>query len=95
MGSKVAKIIRWIVRIIIFILVLLLIINNLHKVPFNFYGIYNGELPLIVLIISSVIIGFVVGITYGFINSLELRSRIKLLRKDLEELRKPVSTPGN
>ena len=91
MLSSTGKIIRWVVRIVLFILVLVLIINNLQKVQFNFYGLYTWDLPLIALAAVFLLIGVIVGLIFGFMRSLELRSRIKLLRNDLEEAHKPKS----
>lgn len=91
MLSNTGKIIRWIIRIVLFILVLVLILNNLQKVQFNFYGLYTWDLPLIALVAAFLLIGIIVGLIFGFMRSLELRSRIKLLKADLEEARKPKS----
>lgn len=82
------KIARWIVRIVLFILVLVLVLNNMQRVQFNFYGIYTWNMPLIVLGIAFLIVGLLIGILLGFIKTLELRSRIKLLTKDLDSARK-------
>ncbi len=88
MGSRISTIIRWMVRIAIFILILVLIVNNLQKVQFNFYGVYTWNLPLIVIVLIAMAIGIAIGLIFGFIRSLELRSRIKLLHKDLELAKK-------
>ena len=95
MGSSVSTIVRWIIRCVVFILILVLILNNLQKVQFNFYGIYTWNLPLIIIVLSAIAIGVIVGLIFGFIRSLELRSRIKLLHKDLELARKTNNASSN
>jgi uncharacterized integral membrane protein len=91
--SRLANILKWVIRFALFILVLVLILNNMQLVQFNFYGIYSWSLPLIVLAIIALIIGILIGITYGFVRSFELKSRIKLLRKDLEAAQKANPKP--
>lgn len=93
--GRVGNIIKWIIRIAIFVLVLVLVLNNMQRVQFNFYGIYSWTLPLIVLALIFFIIGIVIGLVYSFIRSFELRSRIKLLRKDLEEARTASTAASN
>ncbi|MBP9742275.1 MAG: LapA family protein [Burkholderiales bacterium] len=83
------KITRWIIRIILFILVLVLILDNRQPVEFNFYGIYHtAPLPLIVIGFAFLLIGLIIGMIYGFLRSLELKAKIKILQQELHEQRK-------
>ncbi len=82
--GRMANIVKWVIRIAIFVLILVLVLNNMERVQFNFYGIYSWTMPLIVLALIFLIAGVLIGMIYSFFRSMELRSRIKLLRKDLE-----------
>ena len=86
--SHYMKIGRWIIWIILFIAVLVLVINNKQTVQFNFYGIYTWDVALIVLCFVFLLLGFVIGIIYSLMRSFELKTQIKLLRKDLDNARK-------
>ena len=91
--ARMANIVKWVIRIAIFILILVLVLNNMQRVQFNFYGIYNWTLPLIVLSLIFLIVGILIGLIYGLFRSFELRSRIKLLKKDLETAQKANPAP--
>lgn len=86
------KIFRWIIRIVIFVLVLVLVLDNRHNVQFSFYNIYTVNTPLIVLCFIFLLVGFIVGIIYSFLRSFKLRSRVKLLQKNLDNMHK-TQTP--
>lgn len=88
------KIGRWIIRVILFILILVLVLNNKHNVQFNLYNIYTWNVPLIVLCFIFLLIGLCIGVIYGLLRSLELKTRIKLLQRDLDNARK-TTIPNN
>jgi uncharacterized integral membrane protein len=84
---RIANILKWVFWFAVFILLLVLILNNSQPVQFNFYGIYSWSLPLILMVFGALIIGIIIGLIYGFGRSLELKLRIRLLKKDLEALK--------
>jgi uncharacterized integral membrane protein len=65
---RVYNIIKWGVRIVLAILVLILLFDNIQTVTFNFFGIYRLTLPLIVLLFIALIIGFIIGYMTSLIN---------------------------
>ena len=86
--TRLLSILKWSFWFIIFILVLVLILNNWQPVQFNFYGIYSWTIPLIIMIFMAFVLGVLIGVIYGIGRTLELKFRIKLLKKDLEALQK-------
>ena len=80
------KILRLVLRIILFILVLVLAINNIQTVEFNLLGIYILKLPLIMLTALFLILGVILGILFNFMSKLELKHEIKQLNKQLNKL---------
>ena len=90
--SRILNILKWVFWFALFILVLVLILNNSQPVQFNFYGIYSWSLPLIIMVFSALIIGLLIGLIYGFTKNLELKLRIKLLKKDMEAIHKETHT---
>lgn len=87
-GAANMKITRWIIRIILFLLVLVLILNNKNIVDFNFYGIYTLSAPLIILCLIFLLIGLIIGMGYGFLRSLELKAKIKVLQEEIKNVHK-------
>lgn len=88
------KIVHWIIRIIVFVLILVLVLNNMQKVQFNFYGIYTWDLPLIILIFAAAIIGVFIGFAIWLVRIIELKSQIRNLKKDLEKSQNKPSISG-
>lgn len=87
---SIIKIFHWILRIAIFILVLILVINNMQTVEFNLYGIYYLKLPLIVLSLIFLFIGLVTGILISAFKGLKLKAKISQLENDLHDIQKSV-----
>ena len=85
--SRIASILKWVLWFAVFILILVLILNNSQPVQFNFYGVYSWSLPLILMVFGALIIGIIIGLIYGFGRALELKLRVRLLKKDLEALK--------
>lgn len=91
--SRIVNILKWVFWFGLFVLVLVLILNNSQPVQFNFYGIYSWSLPLIVIVFGGLIIGLLIGLIYSFSRNLELKLRIKLLKKDIEAIHKENPKP--
>ena len=77
------KIFQIILRVIVFIILLVLAINNMQSVEFNFLGIYTLKLPLIITLAIFALGGLMLGMLFGFMNNLNLKSRINKLKKQL------------
>lgn len=85
---SIGSIFRWIIRLIILVLVLILIHDNIQTVRFSLLGIYSPQLPLIVLALIFFGLGILVGIIAGFMKNLKLKSRI-------HQLEEAATTPKN
>jgi lipopolysaccharide assembly protein A len=79
------KLLKLLPKIIIFVLILILVLNNMQRVEFNLYGIYIWNLPLIVIILITFIIGIIIGFSLRIIKLAELKLQIHNLKKDLEK----------
>ena len=79
------RVIRIILRVILFVLLLILAINNMQSVEFNFLGIYTLKLPLIITIAIFTILGLAVGLLLGFINNMGMKSQISKLKKQISK----------
>lgn len=86
---KIVKVLRWILRIIVLALLVILMIDNLQTTTFNFFGIYKLTLPLIIIALVFLIIGITIGLIISLFRSFELKAKISMLEK---ELRKSTST---
>lgn len=79
------KIFQIILRVIVFIILLVLAINNMQSVEFNFLGIYTLKLPLIITLAIFALGGLMLGMLFGFMNNLNLKSQINKLKKTAYE----------
>ena len=77
------KIFQIILRVIVFIILLVLAINNMQSVEFNFLGVYTLKLPLIITLAIFALGGLLFGMLFGFMNNLNLKSQINKLKKQL------------
>jgi uncharacterized integral membrane protein len=77
------KIFKIVIQIAVFVLLLVLAINNMQTVEFNFFSVYVLKLPLIITLAIFAIGGLLIGLLYGFVNNLALKSQINKLKKQL------------
>ena len=80
-----SNILKWIVRIIVFILLLILIIDNMQTATFKFMGIYQTTLPLIVILLVFLAIGICCGLIVSMFSKFELKAKISMLEKELKK----------
>ena len=92
---QVLKILRILFRIAIFVLLLILAINNMQTTEFNFLGIYTLRLPLIVTLGIFAFGGVFIGMLLSYGNNLSLKSELKKLRKELSQSQKKQEQPVN
>lgn len=82
---KFLKIINWVIYIAIFVLALVLVINNIQTAQFNFFGVYYLKLPLIVLALIFLCLGFIVGIILSSFKIMKLKTEVRVLNKQLHD----------
>ena len=81
----IVKILSWVLRIIILILLIMLITENLKTTTFNFFGIYSVTLPIIIIALSFLCIGILIGLIVSLFKSFELKAKISMLEKELKK----------
>ncbi len=82
------KIIRWVVRILFFLLLLILIVDNMTTVTMNLFGIYKLTIPLVFIMLSCIFVGVLISGTVFLYKNLKLKITIQTLEKELKLLAK-------
>jgi len=88
---------RWIFRIIVLAIVLVLVLNNMQSVDLNLFSIYHVQTPLIVLILVFFVIGLIAGFIINMFRGFASRSSVRDLEKEINRLKgivKPDSNKG-
>ena len=80
---KLMHILRIALWVVLFIILLILAINNMQTVEFNFLGLYTLKLPLIITLAIFTLAGIGIGMFFNLINYLSLKSQLRQLRKQL------------
>ncbi|TAM87792.1 MAG: LapA family protein [Candidimonas sp.] len=85
------RLLAWILRLIVFVLVLMFAMNNTASVDVNFYaGHAIAGVPLIVVMLVMFIIGVVLGLLVTLPAVLRRRREARKLRRDLARLQEQV-----
>lgn len=74
---------RLIINMILFLLLLVLCINNSQIVTINIYGVYTLNMPLILALAIFATIGFIIGILFNLPKNIKSKSQISKLEKEL------------
>lgn len=80
MFKNILNIIKWIFRIALLAILVLLVYNNSQMVELNLLGVYKPVLPLIVFVLITLLIGIVFGLFIGLKNNFKLKSEIRSLK---------------
>lgn len=81
---KIYKYIKWAIKIILFILILVLILDNLQTVKLSIFNVYILQLPLIIVLLLFLIIGIIIGLLINIIKIIELKAKIFKINKNNE-----------
>jgi uncharacterized integral membrane protein len=73
---------RWIVGIIVFLLLLLLSLQNADLVTVRFYHWFSWQAPLIFLLLIAFAAGAVAGILTGLVRTTRLKRQVARLRRE-------------
>ncbi|MCC2624408.1 MAG: hypothetical protein K0R14_281 [Burkholderiales bacterium] len=92
-GMKLLKILGWVLKIALFIIILVLVLDNMQAIDFNIFGIYHIKLPLIVLLLVFFVIGIVMGLVLGILRGFASKADMRRLEKEIESLK--ASRPIN
>lgn len=69
------------IKSILLVILFFLIIENMQEIKFNFLGICNLSLPLMLLVLIFFISGIIVGISLNALRTIELKLKIRKLEK--------------
>jgi uncharacterized integral membrane protein len=84
---RLLKILNWSLRIGLFIIILVLVLDNMQTIDFNLFSIYHIKLPLIVLILIFFVAGVFLGLLFGILRGFASKSDIRKLEKEITNLR--------
>jgi uncharacterized integral membrane protein len=82
---KVLKIINWAIRIGLFIIILVLVLDNMQTIDFSIFTVYHLKMPLIALLLIFFALGSILGFLVGFFKRLGLNAEIRKLKKQIEQ----------
>ncbi len=92
--TKIMKYFYLAIKIITFILLLVLVINNIQPVVFKILGLYELKLPLILIVLIFFGIGIIIGRLFGIFHMIELKAKYNNLKKEFEKM-KTVNKSGD
>lgn len=72
---------KLIIKLAFLIVLFFLTIENMQKIKFNFLGLYELSLPLMILVLIFLILGIIFGIFLSALRTVELKLKIKKLEK--------------
>jgi uncharacterized integral membrane protein len=84
---KILKVLNWVLRIALFIIILVLVLDNMQTIDFNLFSIYHIKLPLIVLILIFFVTGILLGLLFGILRGFASKSDVRKLEKEIDDLR--------
>jgi uncharacterized integral membrane protein len=84
---KILKVLNWILRIVLFIVILVLVLDNMQTIDFNLFSIYHIKLPLIVLVLIFFALGILLGLLFGILRGFASKSDLHKLEKEISSLR--------
>lgn len=88
------RLLAWILRLIVFVLVLMFAMNNTGPVNVDFYAGHTiNNVPLIVVMLVMFFIGVVLGLLVALPAILRRRREARRLRRDLERLQAQMKHP--
>ena len=82
---------KWLVRIVIFVLLLGFAVKNLDLVTLNYFMGYQWQEPLVVILLAFTILGVVIGLLAAMCTLFRQRREIQTLRRELRRLDKNVN----
>jgi uncharacterized integral membrane protein len=84
---------RWIVGTVVFLLLLLLSLQNADLVTVRFYHWFAWQTPLIFLLLIAFACGAAAGILAGLVRTTRLKRQVARLRRE-HARRRPKDTPS-
>lgn len=94
-GGSAMRYFVWALRLIVFLAVLLFALKNTNPVSVTFFdGLSIPSVPLIVVMLSTFILGTIFGLLLTVPTAIRRRRELARLRKDLEKLQSSSHSKG-
>lgn len=88
------RIIVWILRIIVFLVVLSFALKNTEKVPVYFFGEYAlKEVPLIIVMLVTFILGLFLGLLIMLMGNMRKQRELNRLKREVAHLEERLEQP--
>ncbi|AOK29138.1 hypothetical protein WS67_18480 [Burkholderia singularis] len=81
------KVIVWLVRVVVFVLLLVLALANTHSATLNFIAGYNWQAPLILIGLAFFGVGLIAGLLSALPSVFRMRLENGRLKRDLRAAR--------
>ena len=78
-----------VVILLVALVLILLTVQNPNPVPMQFLSWETQQVPLIVIILLSLLVGIVISSILGLIKQSKLKEKIRRLEREIEELKQP------
>lgn len=78
-----------IIILLVALVLILLTVQNPNPVPLQFLSWETQQVPLIVIILLSLLVGIVISSILGLIKQSKLKEKIRRLEREIEELKQP------
>ncbi len=79
---------KWLVRIVIFVLLLGFAVKNLDPVTLDYFLGYQWQEPLVVILLAFTVVGVIIGLLASLSTLFRQRREIQALRRELRRLDK-------
>jgi len=88
------RIIVWILRIAVFLVVLAFALKNTAAVPVRFFGEYSLEnVPLIIVMLVTFVLGLVLGLLIMLLGSMRKQRELNRLKREVAHLEERLHQP--
>jgi len=88
------RILRWIVVATIFIVLLLISLQNAQPVTLQVFNLYSWQAPLVFVVLMAFAFGVTLGLLAGAINIVRLKRQLNRLRREHRSEAIAASTHG-
>ncbi|HLR82968.1 MAG TPA: LapA family protein [Paenalcaligenes sp.] len=88
------RIIVWILRIIVFLVVLAFALKNTEKVPVYFFGEYAiDNVPLIIVMLVTFVLGLLLGLLIMLMGNMRKQRELNRLKREVAHLEERLEQP--
>ena len=84
-----------IIMLLVALILILMTVQNPNPVSVQFLSWQAQQVPLIIIILISSLAGVIISSVLGLIKQSKLKDRIRLLQREIEDLKYPPVTPSD